>query len=163
MPLCLPCDHAVWTRTTVRITLHRPSQQKCLLPVVRRMQSQARDPSTRSPFSMQALSWCTSTTACKMRLGKRISIWLTNRCGQMSRKSDTWEERRLSNTQTEPHGHKTAKAGRSGRGRGDAGPDADPEGHVQRWSDFGQDHIARNLHEDVASIMLVLVSVGDVT
>lgn len=68
---------------------------------------------------------------------------------------NTWEEQRLSNNQTEPHGPKTAGTSRPGRSCRDGRPDADLEGQMERWPDFGQDHVAGDLHEDVASTALV--------
>lgn len=68
---------------------------------------------------------------------------------------NNWKEGRFSDTYTELHGYKTAETSRPGYRYEDAGPDADPEGHIQRWPDFGQDQVAGDLHEDVASTALL--------
>lgn len=80
-----------------------------------------------------------------VHLLKRVHLWNGN----------TWEERRLSNVQTEPQGHKTAETSRPGRSYRDTRPHADPEGHIERWPDFGWDHVAGDVHEGVASTALI--------
>ena len=50
------------------LTLLHLDQQRCLLPTAQRMQSRVQDQSTRLQSAERALSWYTSSLACRMHI-----------------------------------------------------------------------------------------------
>lgn len=55
-------------------------------------------------------------TACRMRLEKEVSDYVNQQSINHLESDNTWEEGCLSNTQTKPHGHKTAGTSRPSSG-----------------------------------------------